>query len=306
MPLPSLKKVVKTRKGIAALIVGVTWFFWAVGMIGDFETIIGIRPYLHYSAVVPTYGVIIGAWVGAHFASIVAVGVCVGLFTWAARDVARQEHEGPSPNMILASTTFFYVAKGDPPYNWEHATLRSVDSEVGLIARFTNRAKAVPVGAANSVRADIVFENREGNHVTSFPAPWLYCSNPVIPFAVGATHELLIALDVIELPQTPMPASMAQGPHQNPPAVLRTVEDVADRVSDIPARYNYHRGLSGPVKATVHLTVNGLAIPPYELMLQPSNRNVIPPTPPIIRPVHKPTLWQRVRQLVSSTGAGYV
>lgn len=262
-----------------------------MGIFGDFQTIVGFKPYLHYALVLPTYGAIVGTWVGAHFVSICGIAISAGLFTWAARDVAERERQEPPPNLILSSTTFRYVTIGGPPYNWENATFGSVDPQVGLVARFANRAKSIPVGVAEDVRADIAFEDAAGNHVVSHPAPWLYCSSPNISFAVGATNELLVALDVLDLPQFPPPVSMAQG--QRPQAVLRTVEDIADREPNAAARYSFHRGLSGPVKARINLTVNGLAFPPYELMLRPSDRNTTPQTPPAIESIQKPTTWWR-------------
>lgn len=296
MPLPNLKKVVKTRKGLAAVMVGgILFIVHAVNALGWFETVATIRPLLNQAAVVSGYGAAIGVWIGAHFVSIVVATICIGLFTWAARDVAAQDREEPSANVILLFTTLRQVAIGDPPYNWENATLRSEGIQVGLVARFANLAKSIPVGIAHNVRADVTFEDTNGNRVASHPAPWLYRSSPNVSFDVGAQNELLVALDVVDPPQFP-PASMAQGPR--PQAVLRTVEDVADREPNAQARYSFHRGISGSAKATIRLTVNGLAAPPYKLMLQPSDRSVTPQTPPTIRMIDKPTRWQRILSLI--------
>ena len=292
VPVPNLKKIAKTKRGIAAIALAVTWFLWLVGIVGDFQTITSFRPYLHYASALSTYGAIVGAWAGQHLISIIGIGISVGLFVWAARDVAAQEREDPPANMISSFTTIRRVAIGNPPYNWEIATTQSLDPQVALVARFANRARTIPVGVAHNVRADIFFEDADGSYVASHPAPWLFCPSPIVTFDVGAQNELLMALDVLDLPQMPPPASMAQG--RPPQGVLRSVEDVADREPHAAARYSFHRGLSGSVKAKVYLTVNGLAVPPYEFELRPSDRSVTPQTPPTIREIPKRARWQKI------------
>lgn len=296
MPLPNLKKVAKTKRGITAIVIAAAYVIVnGINILGWFETAATIKPLLNHVSVVSEYSDAIGVWVGAHFGAIVVGLFCIGLFTWAARDVAEQEREDPPANLILSFTTIRQVAIGGPPYNWEIATIESPNPQVGLVARFANRAKTFPVGIAHDVRADIIFENADGNKVASHPAPWLFRSSPVVSFEVGAQNELLVALDVLYLPQFPAPASMAEG--QRPQRALRTIEDVADREPDAAARYSYHRGLFGVVNAKIYLTVNGLAMPYFEVTLRPSDPSVTPNVPPSIESVVKLTWWRKLRNL---------
>ncbi|HVN64729.1 MAG TPA: hypothetical protein VMT58_08830, partial [Candidatus Binataceae bacterium] len=188
VPLPNLKKVAKTKRGIAAIAMFAAYYIGrALDVIGWLQTVATLRPYLGQVSLVSTYAAEIGGWIGAHFGSIIVTSVSLGLFAWAAQDVAEKERQNPPANLILWSTTIRWVAIGSPPYNWETATDRSLNPQVALIARFVNRAKAIPVGDAENVRADIIFRAANGNHAASHPAPWLFCPSPIVSFAVGAT-----------------------------------------------------------------------------------------------------------------------